>query len=99
MDFSLQDDPCEFAGCQRLDFRPFRCAKCAGTFCLDHRAANGHNCPAQFHVYRGRADFELYGPSAPALYRRAETHATARTGAVTDARAGCAFSATSAKLM
>eukprot|EP01069_Polyplicarium_translucidae_P004551 Polyplicarium_translucidae@DN2602_c1_g1_i1.p1 len=77
MDFSLQDDPCEFAGCQRLDFRPFRCAKCAGTFCLDHRAANGHNCPAQFHVYRGRADFELYGPSAPALYRRAETHATA----------------------
>lgn len=36
---------CQFAYCGQLDFLPFRCASCQGTFCLDHRSETAHKCP------------------------------------------------------
>lgn len=35
---------CQFAYCNQLDFLPFRCESCGGTFCLDHRTENAHRC-------------------------------------------------------
>ena len=36
---------CQYAYCNQLDFLPFRCESCRGTFCLDHRSETGHRCP------------------------------------------------------
>ncbi|RDL39834.1 uncharacterized protein BP5553_04174 [Venustampulla echinocandica] len=36
---------CQYAYCNQLDFLPFRCESCRGTFCLDHRSESGHKCP------------------------------------------------------
>ncbi|EFE38722.1 hypothetical protein TRV_06596 [Trichophyton verrucosum HKI 0517] len=36
---------CEFEFCRQLDFLPFRCESCKGTFCLDHRTETTHKCP------------------------------------------------------
>ena len=36
---------CEYTYCNQLDFLPFRCESCKGTFCLDHRTETGHTCP------------------------------------------------------
>ncbi|KAE8451646.1 hypothetical protein EG329_003103 [Mollisiaceae sp. DMI_Dod_QoI] len=36
---------CQYAYCNQLDFLPFRCESCFGTFCLDHRSETGHKCP------------------------------------------------------
>lgn len=35
---------CQYAYCNQLDFLPFRCESCRGTFCLDHRSETGHKC-------------------------------------------------------
>ncbi|RFU29047.1 hypothetical protein B7463_g7291, partial [Scytalidium lignicola] len=35
---------CQFEYCNQLDFLPFRCQSCRGTFCLDHRTETGHHC-------------------------------------------------------
>ncbi|KAI9839180.1 MAG: hypothetical protein M1819_003173 [Sarea resinae] len=35
---------CQFAYCHQLDFLPFRCESCKGTFCLDHRTETSHKC-------------------------------------------------------
>ncbi|KUJ16594.1 uncharacterized protein LY89DRAFT_586186 [Mollisia scopiformis] len=35
---------CQYAYCNQLDFLPFRCESCFGTFCLDHRSETGHKC-------------------------------------------------------
>ncbi|KAG9228097.1 hypothetical protein BJ875DRAFT_447173 [Amylocarpus encephaloides] len=35
---------CQYAYCNQLDFLPFRCESCHGTFCLDHRTESGHKC-------------------------------------------------------
>lgn len=35
---------CQHAFCHQLDFLPFRCESCRGTFCLDHRTETAHNC-------------------------------------------------------
>ena len=36
---------CQYTYCNQLDFLPFRCESCKGTFCLDHRTENSHKCP------------------------------------------------------
>lgn len=36
---------CQYAYCNQLDFLPFRCESCRGTYCLDHRTESGHKCP------------------------------------------------------
>ncbi|PQE26257.1 hypothetical protein CJF30_00000985 [Rutstroemia sp. NJR-2017a BBW] len=35
---------CQYEYCNQLDFLPFRCESCRGTFCLDHRTETGHQC-------------------------------------------------------
>ncbi|KAL4993480.1 hypothetical protein BDV10DRAFT_179052 [Aspergillus recurvatus] len=35
---------CEYSYCNQLDFLPFRCMSCRGTFCLDHRTETAHHC-------------------------------------------------------
>ncbi|TGZ82582.1 hypothetical protein EX30DRAFT_191621 [Ascodesmis nigricans] len=35
---------CDVNTCNRLDFLPFRCESCQGTFCLDHRTETAHTC-------------------------------------------------------
>lgn len=35
---------CQYDYCNQLDFLPFRCESCRGTFCLDHRTETGHKC-------------------------------------------------------
>ncbi|KAF2098487.1 AN1-type zinc finger protein 1 [Rhizodiscina lignyota] len=35
---------CQMAFCHQLDFLPFRCESCKGTFCLDHRTETAHSC-------------------------------------------------------
>ena len=35
---------CQFTYCNQLDFLPFRCESCKGTFCLDHRTEDSHKC-------------------------------------------------------
>ncbi|KAG8531543.1 uncharacterized protein KY384_003173 [Bacidia gigantensis] len=36
---------CQYTHCNQLDFLPFRCESCEGTYCLDHRTESGHECP------------------------------------------------------
>ncbi|KAK2739291.1 hypothetical protein FQN57_006626 [Myotisia sp. PD_48] len=57
---------CQFEFCRQLDFLPFRCESCKGTFCLDHRTETTHKCP--------RA-------GAWAAARRAQSEATTNTSA------------------
>ncbi|CAI6337064.1 unnamed protein product [Periconia digitata] len=38
---------CQMAYCHVLDFLPFRCESCKGTFCLDHRTEYAHKCPKE----------------------------------------------------
>ncbi|PLB50570.1 AN1 zinc finger protein [Aspergillus steynii IBT 23096] len=35
---------CQFEYCHQLDFLPFRCESCHGTYCLDHRSETAHRC-------------------------------------------------------
>lgn len=35
---------CQFTYCHQLDFLPFRCESCKGTFCLEHRTETAHKC-------------------------------------------------------
>ena len=35
---------CQMSFCHQLDFLPFRCESCRGTFCLDHRTESSHSC-------------------------------------------------------
>ena len=35
---------CSLSSCQQVDFLPFKCLGCGGTFCLEHRA--NHSCPS-----------------------------------------------------
>lgn len=36
---------CQFPYCNQLDFLPFRCESCKGTYCLNHRTETTHKCP------------------------------------------------------
>ena len=35
---------CQYSYCNVLDFLPFRCESCRGTYCLDHRTETAHKC-------------------------------------------------------
>ncbi|OKL62267.1 hypothetical protein UA08_02732 [Talaromyces atroroseus] len=35
---------CQYEFCGQLDFLPFRCESCRGTFCLEHRTETAHKC-------------------------------------------------------
>ncbi|KAB8349859.1 hypothetical protein FH972_023872 [Carpinus fangiana] len=46
---------CQASFCNQLDFLPFRCESCRGTFCLDHRSETAHKCPRAGEWARNRA--------------------------------------------
>lgn len=35
---------CQLEYCGQLDFLPFRCGSCQGTYCLEHRSETAHKC-------------------------------------------------------
>ena len=41
--------------CHQLDFLPFRCESCRGTYCLDHRSETSHQCANEGAWARARA--------------------------------------------
>lgn len=44
MEFHHLGSHCSFPACKQLDFLPFKCDACDGTFCLDHRTYEAHRC-------------------------------------------------------
>lgn len=54
---------CQYAYCNQLDFLPFRCESCRGTFCLDHRSETGHKCPKAGEWAARRRKANLVTPS------------------------------------
>ncbi|KAL5113428.1 hypothetical protein ACEQ8H_008696 [Pleosporales sp. CAS-2024a] len=46
---------CQMEYCHVLDFLPFRCESCKGTYCLDHRSEHAHKCPQEGLWARQRA--------------------------------------------
>ncbi|KAK4967869.1 hypothetical protein LTR42_010197 [Elasticomyces elasticus] len=46
---------CQMPFCRQLDFLPFRCESCKGSFCLDHRTESAHTCPKEGEWARRRA--------------------------------------------
>ncbi|KAK0702037.1 hypothetical protein B0T26DRAFT_744938 [Lasiosphaeria miniovina] len=69
------DDPtligkhCEFEYCNQLDFLPFFCQSCRGTFCLDHRSEGAHQCREEGAWAARRREAALARPSAGEGYR------------------------------
>ncbi|KAL4803948.1 hypothetical protein BDV18DRAFT_33627 [Aspergillus unguis] len=45
---------CQYEYCNQLDFLPFRCESCRGTYCLDHRTETAHRCPQEGEWARRR---------------------------------------------
>ena len=43
-DLDLIGSHCQYTYCNQLDFLPFRCESCKGTYCLDHRTETSHKC-------------------------------------------------------
>ncbi|KAI6843491.1 AN1 zinc finger protein [Hortaea werneckii] len=58
---------CQHPYCHQLDFLPFKCDSCKGTYCLDHRSETAHQCPKAGEWARRRAQLENHssGPSTP----------------------------------
>ncbi|KAL6710891.1 hypothetical protein ACN47E_006766 [Coniothyrium glycines] len=46
---------CQLEYCHVLDFLPFKCQSCQGTFCLDHRTEHAHKCVQEGAWARARA--------------------------------------------
>ncbi|BFZ57816.1 hypothetical protein PYCC9005_004870 [Savitreella phatthalungensis] len=44
MDSALESIGARCSACHRQDFLPFRCARCGGSFCLDHAKVDTHTC-------------------------------------------------------
>ncbi|KAF1913444.1 hypothetical protein BDU57DRAFT_522345 [Ampelomyces quisqualis] len=62
---------CQMEYCHVLDFLPFRCESCRGTYCLDHRTEYTHKCPKAGEWARRRAaqsSFSSNLPPKPSLY-------------------------------
>ena len=63
---------CQMPYCHVLDFLPFRCESCRGTYCLDHRSEIAHKCPKEGEWARRKAgrDSTSAGatPPKPSLY-------------------------------
>lgn len=47
---------CQAAFCRQLDFLPFKCESCKGSYCLDHRTETAHACPKEGEWARRRAE-------------------------------------------
>lgn len=52
---------CQYEYCRQLDFLPFRCESCRGTFCSEHRTETSHKCTHAGEWARRRR--ELSSPS------------------------------------
>ncbi|KAH7062980.1 hypothetical protein BKA63DRAFT_189946 [Paraphoma chrysanthemicola] len=61
---------CQMEYCHVLDFLPFRCESCRGTYCLDHRTEHAHKCPKAGEWARRRAGQNAATslPPKPSLY-------------------------------
>ena len=46
MEFASLGAHCAHPGCNQQDFLPFKCEDCGASYCLDHRTAAAHECPA-----------------------------------------------------
>jgi len=62
-DATLLGSHCQYAYCNQLDFLPFRCESCRGTFCLDHRSETGHKCTRAGEWATKRRQANLAKPS------------------------------------
>jgi predicted nucleic acid binding AN1-type Zn finger protein len=71
-DPSLIGAHCQYTYCNQLDFLPFRCESCRGTFCLDHRSETGHRCPKAGEWAARRRKANLDTPSLGAGKSMAE---------------------------
>lgn len=56
---------CQLEYCHVLDFLPFKCQSCKGTFCLDHRSEYAHKCVNEGGWARARAQQAATSPSPP----------------------------------
>ncbi|KAH8205586.1 hypothetical protein TruAng_000292 [Truncatella angustata] len=63
-DATLIGTHCQYTYCNQLDFLPFFCQSCKGTFCLDHRTETAHVCAEAGAWARRRREAELAKPSA-----------------------------------
>ena len=54
---------CQYTYCNQLDFLPFRCESCKGTYCLDHRTESGHKCPRAGEWAAARRKAETASPA------------------------------------
>ncbi|KAF2824098.1 AN1 zinc finger protein-like protein [Ophiobolus disseminans] len=61
---------CQMEYCHVLDFLPFRCESCRGTYCLDHRTEHAHKCAKAGDWARQRAARNASSslPPKPSLY-------------------------------
>lgn len=62
---------CQLEYCHVLDFLPFKCQSCKGTFCLDHRSEHAHKCSNEGAWARARAASQARDtslPPKPSLY-------------------------------
>ncbi|PLN79139.1 hypothetical protein BDW42DRAFT_134475 [Aspergillus taichungensis] len=62
---------CQFEYCNQLDFLPFRCESCHGTYCLDHRTETAHRCAHAGEWARrraGAAGSRGPAPEKPTIY-------------------------------
>lgn len=55
---------CQYEFCRQLDFLPFRCESCRGTFCLEHRTETAHNCSHAGEWARRRRENNTGGSNA-----------------------------------
>jgi AN1-type zinc finger protein 1 len=62
-DATLIGSHCQYTYCNQLDFLPFRCESCRGTFCLDHRTETAHHCPKAGEWAARRRKAQLATPS------------------------------------
>lgn len=56
---------CQLEYCHVLDFLPFKCHSCKGTFCLDHRSETAHKCVKEGEWARARAKLAVGDQSLP----------------------------------
>lgn len=42
---------CQFEGCSKYDFLPFKCSGCDKSFCQEHRSALMHSCASKVKVF------------------------------------------------
>ena len=54
---------CQQPFCHVLDFLPFRCESCRGTFCLEHRTETAHTCAKAGDWAKRRASSNQSAPS------------------------------------